>query len=1273
MPAPGKGIRVISFDGPVLDATGFSELLILEDIAGKWAWDREDDDREGGDVRISELSDIVGGTGLGGFYAILFSLHMTVAQVITSHKILQDVVFSSEEWKQKDMIGSVAMLKTALARIIEEVGLEVDLDTPFLSKNSLKCFVCVLNDVATGRSRALRNYRVRSSKSPRCTVREAIHATLADGVHLPAVYIQDEQFICASLGFANPSYELMKELSAVFPKGSKLTCFANLGAGSTGLSRITSGGYCPELAKHVRDAQAVAENLVALCHDLGPCYFRLSVVTDGEGSTLKSAEDAIRIVKSFTMGYLEEAEIGSHLDALVDGLAQGHGLVSLERLGSLAAENGTAKLHAQVEAVHDHVVHIKNSMDNEIYSKIKTWLTPIDQTSKLDSCIRARNPKTCGWLWDTPRVVKWKETGGFFWCHAGMGAGKTIIMSHVVETLMKVPGECFVAFYYFEFTNPSTLSEEALFRSLVFQLSHANNAASRQLYEKHRDGSLQPQLTTLHEFLRELVTRAPLPVYIIIDALDEFPSPSRSYLLESLLAFSRPAVDGVHVMVTSRDELDIHKQFSGKMSLDFSIEREMVHHDIAVFVDQALAVEKWKSWPKQEVLNMRNTLIDKADGMFRMVACQIEVLNHAQSTEDMRRAVASLPATLSDTYLYILNSIPCDLRSRAHTLLCVLSVGLKPVSITELSALVTVDLGDPNNAINLPVYHDDLRYHEPQNIIGLGTALVRQTKDWYNGMVLQLAHASVKEYLLNETCSWCALNDRLANETTARACLALLIHCEDPRHTSGVVDMSYTKDYWWRHIHSNHTAQLLSQQVKLFEAFPWPRSYADQELFEILHRDRSSTDSLFSDDYESSDEEEDTSLMSTLAFAAWASLEQLLLKMLEPPFQWKTKELNDAFITACQKEFSTELLTTLIEKGGDVNATTKNSIPILHVAAHSGQLRIVQVLVEHGADVNSEGGEDGSALQAAASEGALDVVKFLVESGADVNREGGLYGSALQAAAYQTALDVVKFLVESGADVNSEGGRHGSVLQAAASRGALDIVKFLVESGADVNREGGQYGSALQAAASEGVLDVVKFLVESGADVNREGGLYGSVLQAAASRGALDVVKLLVESGADVNREGGWYGSALQAAAYQTALDVVKFLVENGADVNMVGGRIGSALHAAAYAGALDVVTFLVENGADVNLAGGKYGSALQAAAGVGALDVVAFFVETGADVNMVGGKYGSVLETADHNPFVPGRYSRRKKEVMTFLIAKGAVRSDGTIPIVEELRSEGL
>ncbi|KAH8797211.1 hypothetical protein DL96DRAFT_1788254 [Flagelloscypha sp. PMI_526] len=884
MPAPGRGIRVISFDGPALDATSLSELFMLENIAGKWAWDHGDD-REGGDVRISEMCDIVGGTGIGGFYAILFSLNMTIAQVVTSHKILQKDVFSSDEWGRKDPVECAAVLKTALARILEDVGLDVDLDSPFLSKDSLKCFICVLNDLNVECARALRNYRVRSSTNPRCSIGEALCATLADGTRLPPVYIQDKQFISTSPNFANPSYELMMELSAAFPKGSELACFVNLGASCPRSLRILPGESQEEQARFVRYAEAVAQNLITLCSGLGACYFRLSVVREVEGQMLQSADNIVQVIKSLTVGYLEEANIGIYVDSLVDTLIKGDGIVSLARLGSLAAEDGTAKLSSQIEAVHENVARMKESMDDEIYSKIRTWLTPIDQTAKLDACICAKSSSTCGWLWESPRVVQWKMTGGIFLCHAGMGTGKTILASHVVETIKNLPGESCVAYYYFEFTSPSTLSEEAFFRSIFLQLSYADENTSRLLYENHKNGLLQPQLKSLHKVLHELVVAATSPIYIIVDALDEFPPPGRKYLLESLLELGRLASDGVSVMVTSRDEMDIHEHFLGQVSFDFSIKKELVHHDITAFVDQQLAARKWQSWPKHEVEKMRNLLIrelfrtfsfcatsiDKADRMFCMVSCLMEVLNQTETMEDMEQALASLPATLGDTYLYILDKILSQLRTRAHTLLCIISAALEPVSITELSALLAVELGDPTDPANLPAYREGLLFHELQRIIGLGTALIRPitvsrrtTGDYVNEEALQLSHASVKEYLLQDTSHWFALNDHLANETTARACLALLIHNENPKRTSGHAEMTYTKSYWRRHILSNHSVQLLSQQEKLFETFPWPHMSAGKWLSNSIWPQ--STNRF---------------LNSPLIFAAAASLEQLLFTMLE--------------------------------------------------------------------------------------------------------------------------------------------------------------------------------------------------------------------------------------------------------------------------------------------------------------------------------------------------------------------------------------------------------
>ncbi|KAH8813964.1 hypothetical protein DL96DRAFT_1685224 [Flagelloscypha sp. PMI_526] len=1170
MPGGGEGLRVVSFDGPVFDFTALSELFVLESVAGTWAWDNEDFDTKGADIRVSDFCDIVGGTGIGG------------------HKMIQDKLMLSEQWTRKDREGCKAALDAALAEIVQQLDNMVDLDDPFLSRNALKCFVSVLNVHYTG-ARALRNYRVRASTSPDCSIRQAIHATLSDGVHLPAVSIHDEQFLSATTGFANSSHELMKELAAAFPKASGLACFVNLGMGRPTTEPVSIS----EPDRLMYSTDAVAQNLLALFHDLGPCFFRLTVAPTLDSVPHKTPKE-VSFVKSAAMQYLEGQDVREQMSDIVRNLMSRDPLVPLARLRSFAAEDGKAKLNAQIEAVHHDVKHLRVEADNSIFRSIRTWLTPIDQTAKLDASVRARTKSTCGWLWDHPTIIEWRKLGGLCWFHGGMGTGKTIIISHIIETLLDLQAECIVAYYYFEFTNPATLTEEALFRSLVAQLSIMSENISRKLYKRHQDGANQPQLSTLHTSLTDLVKAATLPVFVVIDALDELPSSQRKYLLATLSQLSR--LTGFCVMATSRDELDIHQAFSGKVDFDFAIESEMVQHDIAVFVDQALGGKKWRSWPNAEVQRIRQTLIEKADGMFRMVACLMEVLDQTQTTEEMHHALKHLPSTLSDTYCYILDTIPVNLRARADTLLRILSVAFEPLSIPELSALLAVELGDPTDPDNLPIYREELRYHEPHNIIGLGTALVRQTVvvrdefhdpqtlfprvDFddapYKTVVLQLSHASVKEFLLYHARHQLPFNDHLAHETAARACLALLMYNENPEQSISLADTRYARFNWWSHVTPNHSVQLLSLQKEMFRTFPWTLSRAADELrLPWLSFVRLSMDFR----------------QSPLVFAAAASLVQML-KFLLDAFQWTVTDLDLSLFTATLAGSHAEVFHTLFSRGADASSVWRG-VGLLCYAAESGPVQIVELFIDKGADVNTQGGEYGSALQAAAIKGHYDIVHLLVEKGADVNMQGGHYGSALVAAAFHGKDTVAQYLIEKGADLNIQAELFGSALQLAAHVGNDTMVRSLVEKGADVNMYGGMYGTPLHEAAQLGNVTVVRYLIAKGADVNLQAGEYGSALQAAAYKGHYAVVQFLVETGADVNMQAGQYGTALVAAVVKGNDTVAQYLIERGANVNIEGRDFGSALQIAARLGNDTMVRYLIEKGADLNFSEkGAYGSA---------------------------------------------------------------------------------
>ncbi|KAH8817589.1 ankyrin repeat-containing domain protein [Flagelloscypha sp. PMI_526] len=1018
----------------------------------------------------------------------------------------------------------------------------------------------------------------------------------------------------------------------------QVACLVNIGSGDPTIHPLTEQKGAEELGELLRSCQLVADDVASQCHDLGSFFFRFSV-SSGLGQESHFIENDISRVKGLTMAYLSSDEMSTRLNNLDERMQERFGAVCIERLGSVAGKDGESRVAARLTILEEH-------LNGAIFRNLKKWLKPLHQTSKLDANIRARSGTTCQWLLENNTFLRWMERHGLFWIRGLMGTGKTVMSSFVVETLL-ARDNVYVAYYYFDFSNPTTLSEESLLRSL-----------------KHNEGGLQPQLTTLQATLNELVTVSKKPVFIVIDALDELPPVQRKYVFQFLLTFSAlKDVSRTHVMVTSREEVDIHRALTGKVDFELRVQGDLVRQDIAAFVDRELGAKKWTFWPRAAIELARHLLNERADGQFRMVACQVDILQQVKTYEHLQQSLHSLPKTLGETYDYILGQIPEHLRGQAYRLFSILSFALDSISIAELSALLAVELYDEEDPTLLPIFREGNQFIDPLDVIDLGASLVSPI-DNDGQTFLHLAHTSVKEHFLSSNEAWFSLRDDLAHSIIARSCIALLVHFrvpeqedennegkdnedtedEDDEDVSEVEDedkmedkydflFCYAQDKWFSHVLPNGPPQLLHQQEHLYTFFPW--SYI-----------------LDNDEDEDEFEYKAAKTKSSLASAAFLGLLDLLKTFLTSRL-WGGGDLAHALIATFSSKRAQSIrmqcFHALLTSGVDVNAFTDTGSP-LHHASEIGDLEFVQALTEKGADVNASRGRHGSVLQAGAFGGSLEVVRFLVENRADVNAKGGEHGTALHTASYACSVEIVRFLVENGADVNARGGPYGSALQTAsyASSRNLDNVRFLIENGADVNAVGGKYGTALQAAACEGNLEIVSFLIEKGADVNTEGGHYGTALQAASHQTPrhLEIMRLLVEKGADMNARGKFYSSALQIGARIGNLEVIRFLVENGADVNARGGLDGSALQIGASIGNLDIVRLLVENGADVNAEEGMDESALQAGANQGELGIVRFLVENGADVNAKAGPYGSALHTS---------VCRGDLEIVRVLVENGA------------------
>ncbi|KAH8817564.1 ankyrin repeat-containing domain protein [Flagelloscypha sp. PMI_526] len=1279
-----EGITGLGLDGSFNPSNALSELYVLQETAERWAFEMGLDLR-GEDVCPIDMFDIIGGTGIGGFFAVSFvSLGMTIKQVIQSHGILQQRLFSSDAWTNELQQDCVETLSSALDEIVEVLRVEIPLDSPFEEKNPLaKCFVCLVNTTAAVGCRLLRNYRSRKGQ-PRCTIRQVLHATLSNNVQLPAVCIEDERFLSALMLYANPTHVLVKELCNAFPKGTEVACLTNIGAENCSIQPLSNHTNIGESASLLRSCQLVADDVTTQCHSLGSFFFRFSVPL-GLGQESHSLESVISRVKGFTMPYLSADDISTRLDDLDEKLRERFGVVSIERLNSVAGKDGESRVAAQLAKIDER-------LGDTIFQYVKDWLQPVYHTSKLDINIRTRSGATCRWFLENEVFLRWMEMRGLFWFRGLMGTGKTVMSSFVIETLL-ARGDIYVAYYYFEFTNPTTLSEEALLRSLVCQLAGASPAVTRTLHRSHNNGSLQPQLSTLQGALNELVFASKKPVFIIIDALDELPVPQRKYLLQFLVMLSAStAASKTHIMVTSREEVDIHRALEGKVDFELAVQGDLVRQDIAAFVDRELDAKKWTFWSRDAIELARRLLNERADGQFRMVACQIEVLQQVKTYGQLRQVLNSLPKSLGETYDFILEKIPEHLRDLAHRLFAILSFASESISTYELTALLAVELGDGYDSSQLPKFQEINRMVDPLDVVDLGTSLVSRV-DYYDGTYLQFAHASVKEHLLSPCASWFFLCEDLAQSMIARSCLTLLAHFQILHKMSPFKFLCrYSARNWCNHVLPNGPPQLLRQQQQIYLSFPWTNmtSY-DQDMY----RERT----------------------CTLVSAASGGLCDIVETLLNAR-SWATADLDQALIAAASSQraeyISIQCCHALINSGADVNVFTEDKFsfamfgnrntPPLQAASKAENLEIVRFLIDKGADVNARGVEYGTALHAAVLRGNLDIAhlligkgadvnargsitygtalhaiastndlemtsslemaRFLIEKGADVDETGGIYVTALQTAASMRNWKFVSFLIEKGADVNVRQGMHGTVLHIAAFQGNLEIIKFLIEKGADVSAVGGTYGTvlqtavskgnweikrestALQTAASKGNWDIVRFLIEEGADVNAVAELYETALQIAIFEGNLEMSSFLVEKGADVNAVAGILELPLHIAARKWDLEIIQFLVENGADVNRVNRWSETALFGAASKGKLEVVSFLIDNGADVDARGELYGSALQIAASHGNWEIACLLIEEGADVNAADGECGTALQAAA---------GQGDLEIVSFLIEKGA------------------
>ncbi|GKT42418.1 vegetative incompatibility protein HET-E-1 [Colletotrichum spaethianum] len=279
----------------------------------------------------------------------------------------------------------------------------------------------------------------------------------------------------------------------------------------------------------------------------------------------------------------------------------------------------------------EDIDHVQNEIENtravldlvrasQISSQIQDWLKAPDASIDFNDACSKKHPGTGLWFVKSSSFTTWLELPrSFLWLKGFAGCGKSVLCSTAIQHTFRhrrSNPQIGIAFFFFTFNDGNKQNTSAMLRALVMQLSSqlgGKHTALTRLYESYRNTT--PPDQALLECLHQLV-RAFRDVYIVIDALDESArDENRDAMLQSLNDIRGWSESGLHLLVTSRDEVDIRDALEAAPEEAVVMRNDGIDEDIAKFVSQHLRenrrLRKWQEYHGR----IEQVLIEKAKGV----------------------------------------------------------------------------------------------------------------------------------------------------------------------------------------------------------------------------------------------------------------------------------------------------------------------------------------------------------------------------------------------------------------------------------------------------------------------------------------------------------------------------------------------------------------------------------------------------------------------------------------------------------------------------------
>ncbi|KAF9873496.1 hypothetical protein CkaCkLH20_08955 [Colletotrichum karsti] len=763
------------------------------------------------------------------------------------------------------------------------------------------------------------------------------------------------------------------------------------------------------------------------------------------------------------------------------------------------------KINENISQVHQTTRAIQDDLH---FQQLKQWISAPDPSINYNKALGQRHEGTGKWFLDNGEYSNWKTAPGSssLWLHGFPGCGKTILISTIVQDLIhNDPCTDRCVYFYFDFNYASTTSFEHAIRSLVIQVYTKFPNAREPLDSLHSlfmQRAQQPGLEVLCKAFETMVQQTG-EIWIVIDALDECKTgngAAKGRLLSWIKSVLNLPKSTLHLIAASRPEADIELVLKDSTDYQVSIQSDLVSDDICSYIQGRLECGGLDRWDPEEHDEARrkieSNLIKKSNGMFRWVQCQLDALEGCLNEAELDSALNRLPKTLDETYKRIWDNVPSTKKDTARKILQFLAFSERPLRLKEAADAIVVF------PTNKPRFDTKNRMPRPREITNYCSSLIIVSPGENGVEEVQLAHLSVKEFLVSNDCISQHFTEPSARGLIAEVCLVYLLELD---HSAELKDVrrrfplaQYASQYWMKHAISSDTGTVRELIVEFLRS-----RNAYTTCFRLHGPDRQ---------LEGRPSVNDTPVLHNVAHGG--------------------------------VEYAVE---EALKNGADVNEQGGRFANALQAASGMGHEGVVRILLDHGADVNAVGGLWGNALAAASWAETGKVAKMLLERGAAVSTPGGQYGKAIQVASLAGNEEVVRILIENGADMYESSGTHGTALNAAAFGGKEEVVDLLIRQDESIINKPGEDGlTPVWHALFNRQVDIVELLLEKGADatVKHMGGL--TLLHGAASIGHFKMFKVILDMTGldpeDVDPATGW--TALACAAWSGGEQIVQLLLE---------------------------------------------------------------------------------------------------------------------------------